>query len=95
MKYRFGFAVEPGEVINNPFATVYRPDTTRRNMNVEIALAMMLVETEAELFVKRYKRYVDRDDIDLPDCSDLERALEKVKEARRKADANNTKPQQQ
>jgi hypothetical protein len=63
-------------------------------MNVEIALAMMLVETEAELFVKRYKRYVDRDDIDLPDCSDLERALNQVKEARRKADATGNKQAQ-
>lgn len=63
-------------------------------MNVEIALGLMLVETEAELFVKRYKRYVDRDDIDLPDISDLERSLEQVKEARRKADAAGNKQTQ-
>jgi hypothetical protein len=63
-------------------------------MNVKIALAMMLVETEAELFVKRYKRYVDRVDIDLPDISDLERSLEKVREERRNADAPSNKQTQ-
>jgi hypothetical protein len=60
-------------------------------MNTEIALALMLVEVEAENFLKRFQHYVNQDDADLPDCSGLEQSLKALKEARRKHNNNQRK----